>query len=185
MKCSCPPFPKPKFSFRAPNLPVVSSHEVCLILKLLIFWTDSRAPQIQPMKSSPAGLKTNVKYQHAPFFPSFSPAACLWDSDICHQDEPLLDPLTEDSTKPCRTKVIRSRNCISHLHRLYQLHWKLLKSLFHHSEIIRCPRQHSLIRIFQSAANDQLYPALLTHHNKITISSDRYTVVNNSRPRHL
>ncbi len=79
--------------------------------------TVSRSRWIRSVKSDPCvGF---ALLQHMPSNPSKTnenlsfPSLSLWYSDICHQDEPFLtsDPLTEDSSKPCRTKVTGSRNC--------------------------------------------------------------------------
>lgn len=70
---------------------------------------------------SPAvhGSKTNGKHQ---VLLSFSPTVCLWYSDICHQDEPLYSCQIH-SSKPCCTKVLGSRNCISQLLRVSSRLW--------------------------------------------------------------
>lgn len=152
----------------------------------------SRAPQIQPMKSDPCvwfpllqvvaahGLKTNVKHQYAPISPSFSPSGCLlifWHlssrwafthirsthwrliktmSYESHQEQKLcFTAATGALSAPQETTTFTALNILPAL--------SLWSNL-----IIRYPRQHNLIRIFQSTAEWLMYKYNISALSSIT-----------------
>lgn len=129
----------------------VSSYEHRLILQLLIsnilngfqehrkhdVWNQIHA---FGLFSCSTRLQTDQKQMEnismIPVFLSFSPTASLIFWHLSSRW--ALDPLSEDSSKWCRTKVTGSRNCISQLLRVYWRQSRLWISCLLWNNLIIC-----------------------------------------------